>query len=85
MYGRLRNLYGHFILALAIRIEQRANVPFTPEKPNKKLIIAVGLVLGGMLAVFIALIRIAIQNRKSRIQVATFSAETAQVQPKTPA
>ena len=84
-FQQLDSIKPDFTHSTPVRIEQPASVPLTPEKPNKKLIMAVGLVLGVMLSVFIALIRIAIQNRKSRIQVATLSAETPEAQPKTPA
>ena len=84
-FQQLDSIKPDFSNSTPVRIEQRASAPLTPEKPNKKLIIAVGLVLGAMLSVFIALIRIAIQNRKARIQVATLSAETPEHQPKTPA
>ena len=84
-FQQLDSIKPDFTHSTLVRIEQPASAPLTPEKPNKKLIMAVGLVLGVMLSVFIALIRIAIQNRKSRIQVATLSAETPEAQPKTPA
>lgn len=84
-FQQLDSIKPDFSHSTPVRIEQRASVPLTPEKPNKKLIMAVGLVLGVMLSVFIALMRIAIQNRKSRIQVDTLSAETPEAQPKTSA
>lgn len=48
-----------------VDIDEAAEVPATPIKPNKKLIVAVGVVLGGMLGVFAALIRSMIRRRKS--------------------
>ncbi|WP_281646072.1 Wzz/FepE/Etk N-terminal domain-containing protein [Parendozoicomonas sp. Alg238-R29] len=48
-------------------VAQPAPVPTTPIKPKKKLIIALGIVLGGMLGVFIALIQIAIASRKEKL------------------
>lgn len=39
------------------RLEQAAQLNPHPIKPKKPLILAIGLVLGGMLGVFIALIR----------------------------
>lgn len=51
-------------LVSVVRVDQSAQVPTSPIKPNKKLIVAVALVLGGMLGVFIALIRSAIRKRK---------------------
>ncbi|OED40850.1 hypothetical protein ACH42_15410 [Endozoicomonas sp. (ex Bugula neritina AB1)] len=47
-------------------IEQQALEPITPIKPKKGLIVALGIILGGMLGVFIALIRIAINDRKNK-------------------
>ncbi|MCY1438802.1 G-rich domain on putative tyrosine kinase [compost metagenome] len=38
-------------------LDSAAEVPETPIKPKKVLIIALGVVLGGMLGVFIALVR----------------------------
>ena len=84
-FQQLDSIKPDFSNSAPVRIEQRATVPLTPEKPNKKLIMAVGLMLGGMLSIFIALIRIAIQSRKARIQVATLSTETPEHQLKTPA
>jgi len=45
-------------------IDQKAIAPDSPVKPNKKLIVAVSLVLGLMLGVFIALIRSAVRKRR---------------------
>ena len=47
-------------------IEKQAEVPVFPDKPSKKLIIVLGLVAGGMLGVFIALIRIAVRTRRGK-------------------
>ncbi|MDR9498896.1 MAG: Wzz/FepE/Etk N-terminal domain-containing protein [Hydrogenovibrio sp.] len=47
-----------------VRIDQFAYPPESPEKPKKKLIVAVAIVLGGMLGIFIALIRGAVQKRR---------------------
>ncbi|MBD3755177.1 MAG: LPS O-antigen chain length determinant protein WzzB [Gammaproteobacteria bacterium] len=47
-----------------VRVDQPASVPDSPIKPNKSLIVAVSLVLGLMLGVFIALIRQAVKKRK---------------------
>jgi len=41
-----------------------AEVPETPIKPKKSLILALGLVLGGMFGVFIAIIRGMVKTRK---------------------
>lgn len=44
-------------------LDSPAQIPETPIKPKKALIMALGLVLGGMLGVFIALIRRLIKNQ----------------------
>lgn len=51
-------------LVHVVRIDQEAEVPTSPIKPKKKLIVAVALVLGGMLGVFVALIRTALRKRR---------------------
>ena len=48
-----------------VQIDEAAEVPSAPIKPNKKLIVAIGIVLGGMLGVFAALIRSMIRKRKN--------------------
>lgn len=50
-----------------VRIDQAAIEPTSPIKPNKKLIVAIGVVLGGMLGLFLALIRSAILKRKATV------------------
>ncbi|MBE0494288.1 MAG: LPS O-antigen chain length determinant protein WzzB [Thiomicrospira sp.] len=47
------------------RLQNFASIPESPIKPNKKLIVAVALVLGGMLGLFIALIRGAVHKRRA--------------------
>ena len=66
-----------------VTIEQPAVVPTAPIKPKKSLIIALGLVLGGMLGVFYALINIAITNRqeKQRMVVDSFQPTDIQLTP----
>ena len=49
-----------------VMIEQSAFLPVSPIKPKKSLIVALGVILGGMLGIFIALVRIAIQSRKEK-------------------
>ena len=51
--------------AKVARISSAAQPPHQPIKPKRMLIVAVGIVLGGMLGVFAALIRVAIRNRKA--------------------
>ena len=46
-----------------IAIDKPAVVPSSPIKPNKKLIVALAVVLGGMLGVLFVLIRQAVRNR----------------------
>lgn len=50
-----------------VRIDQSAIEPTSPIKPNKKLIVMVGMVLGGMLGVFAALIRSMLRKRKAAV------------------
>jgi len=45
------------------RLEQSATVPTEPIKPKRALIIALGLILGGMIGVFIGLIRSMLAKR----------------------
>ena len=46
-------------------LDSAAEVPETPIRPKKALILAVGVVLGGMLGVFIALIRSILRKNRS--------------------
>lgn len=55
--ARLRNLKVDFDTLQLVTVDQRAVEPSKPIKPKKALILALGLVLGGMLGVFIALVR----------------------------
>ena len=61
---RLKSLTVNMDNLRLVRIDQSAIEPMSPIKPNKKMIVAVGIVLGGMLGVFAALIRIVIRKRK---------------------
>lgn len=45
-------------------LDSAAEVPETPIKPKKALIVALGLMLGGMLGVFIALVRVMMRRDK---------------------
>ncbi|CAM5197266.1 hypothetical protein OURE66S_04502 [Oligella ureolytica] len=47
-----------------VYIDQPAHHPLTSVKPNKKMIVILGFVLGGVLGVFAALLRSAIHKRK---------------------
>ena len=55
-------------LVHVVRVDQEAEVPTSAIKPKKKLIVAVALVLGGMLGVFVALIRSALRKRREARQ-----------------
>lgn len=48
------------------RIDQPAQQPLTRLKPKRALILALGVVLGGMLGVFVALMRNLLQPRRER-------------------
>lgn len=47
------------------RVDQAASIPESPIKPNKTLILVLSLLLGGMLAIFVALVRAAVKNRQT--------------------
>lgn len=47
-----------------VTVDSMDEVPETPIKPKKALIIALGVVLGGMLGVFIALVRSMLRKRR---------------------
>lgn len=47
-----------------VTVDQLATQPSAAIKPKKSLIVAVGFVLGGMLGLFVALIRSAVRKRK---------------------
>ncbi|MEA1605398.1 GNVR domain-containing protein [Pseudomonas spirodelae] len=49
------------------RVEQASALPAQPIKPKKPLIVALGLVLGGMLGIFIALIRLMLKKRSAKM------------------
>ncbi|WP_053105936.1 GNVR domain-containing protein [Thiopseudomonas alkaliphila] len=49
------------------RFDQLAVTPRSAIKPKKSLIVAMGALLGGMLGVFIALIKAAIRKRKLQL------------------
>lgn len=48
-------------------IDELAEVPVKPVKPKKSLIVAVGFSVGGVLGIFIALIKAAIRKRKLQL------------------
>jgi LPS O-antigen subunit length determinant protein (WzzB/FepE family) len=49
------------------RIESAASIPDAPIKPKKSLILTLGIMLGGMLGVFIALIRGMLAKRRQQV------------------
>lgn len=49
------------------RVEQMPEVPDQPIKPKKPLIVVLGVALGGMLGVFIALIRLMLRKRSAKV------------------
>lgn len=55
--ARLRSLDVDVSTLKLVTVDQSAMQPLKPIKPKKALILAMGLVLGGMLGVFIALLR----------------------------
>lgn len=55
--ARLRNLQFDVLDLKLVSIDQAAIEPLSPVKPRKKRILALGLMLGGMLGVFVALLR----------------------------
>ncbi|MNG38729.1 cryptic autophosphorylating protein tyrosine kinase Etk [compost metagenome] len=48
------------------RQDGAVEVPDRPIKPKKPLVVALGVVLGGMLGVFIALIRLMLRKRSAK-------------------
>lgn len=65
--SRLKSLQVNMDKLNLVRLDQSAVEPTAPIKPKKSLIVAVGIVLGGMLGVFAALIRSMIRKRKNAI------------------
>lgn len=55
--------------AQVVTIDQQAETPEIPVKPKKTMIVAVGIVLGGILGIFAALLRSAIRKRKESTAV----------------
>ena len=67
--NQLLSLNSNYSSLKLVNIEQPALAPSLPSKPRKSLIVALGLILGGMLGIFIALVRIALIDRKTRKRV----------------
>lgn len=68
--ARLKGLELNMERLQLVSVDQVASQPRASVKPNKKMIVAVGIVLGGMLGVFAALIRSAVRKRKTQQQAA---------------
>nr|WP_306275815.1 GNVR domain-containing protein [Pseudomonas oleovorans] len=64
--ARLKSIQPNLEQLNLVRIDQPAIKPLKPIKPKKMLIVAIGLVLGGMLGVFVALIRIVFTGNRTR-------------------
>ena len=64
--NQLSNIDTNFSDIQPVIFEKKAEIPVLPDKPKKSLIVALGLIAGGMLGIFIALIRIAIQSRQEK-------------------
>lgn len=72
----LRNLEARYQLFAGVRLDPSnvavfrqdgdVDVPDQPIKPKKPLIVALGVVLGGLLGVFIALIRLMLRKRSAK-------------------
>ncbi|MNZ72621.1 hypothetical protein D3C78_910020 [compost metagenome] len=60
--ARLRNLKVDFSRLALVKIDQQASEPSSAEKPKRPLILALGMILGGMLGIFIALVRRMLRN-----------------------
>lgn len=66
MLQRLQSLDVQLDDLQPVVVDEPAMVPASPVKPKKKLIAVLGVVLGGMLGVFVALVQIAIASRKEK-------------------
>lgn len=60
----LENLHIDFEMLEIVKIDRPAHTPYKPIKPNKKLVVAVGFLLGLMIGVFFALVKGALRNHK---------------------
>ena len=63
---RLMQIDTNFENLHPITVERRAEVALSPDQSKKNLTITLGIILGGMLGVFAALIRIALRSRKEK-------------------
>ena len=67
--ARLRSLQVDASNLKLVSIDQLAVEPLRPIKPKKALILALGLVLGGMLGLFIALIRNMVRRKPDMLDL----------------
>ena len=67
--ARLRSLQIDVPNLKLVSIDQVALEPLRPIKPRKSLILALGLVLGGMLGLFIALVRYMVQRESAPVSL----------------
>ena len=75
--ARLRNLNVDVSTLKLAMIDQLAMQPIKPIKPKKALILALGLVLGGMLGLFIALLRNMLRSKPEAFAQAQAAREPA--------
>lgn len=66
--SRLKGLKVNMDNLKMVSVDQFAAQPASPIKPKKTMIVAVGVVLGGMLGLFVALLRSAIRKRMQPAQ-----------------
>ncbi len=66
--SRLKGLKVNMDNLKMVSVDQLAVQPASPIKPKKTMIVAVGVVLGGMLGLFAALLRSAIRKRMQPAQ-----------------
>lgn len=64
--ARLKTIQPNLEQLNLVRIDQPAIKPLKPIKPKKLLIVALGVVLGGMLGLFVALMRIVFVGGRTR-------------------
>jgi LPS O-antigen subunit length determinant protein (WzzB/FepE family) len=73
--ARLRNLSIDMSRLKLVTIDKQALEPLRPVKPQKAMIILLGLVLGGFIGAFIAVIRHLVKNRQPQPQSVVLSVQ----------
>ncbi|MDT4871287.1 G-rich domain on putative tyrosine kinase [compost metagenome] len=73
----MRNLNFDVADLKLVSIDQVAVDPLKPIKPKKALILALGVVLGGMLGLFIALLRNMLRRKPDAFALANAARESA--------